>query len=124
MFVLSRASDNTTSQNIRGTSAWAVPHLKFGGGRPPSPRPRSPPMIHSSSVFFPIIIFVFHYFSISLCPSCNLCRHMFLSLFLSYFLFLFLFLFLCLSVYVFMSLSLSFSIYLTLSEPVQRLGFS
>ena len=27
---------NTTSQNIRGTDAWAVPHLKFGG---PSPSP-------------------------------------------------------------------------------------
>src|SRR6218665_182798 len=29
--------DNTTSQNIGGTDAWAVPHLKFGGDRPPSP---------------------------------------------------------------------------------------
>src|SRR6218665_2452076 len=42
LFVLSRISDNTTSQNIGGTDAWAVPHLKFGG---PSPSPhRSPPM--------------------------------------------------------------------------------
>src|SRR6218665_2090699 len=39
LFVLSRASDNTTSQNIGGTDAWAVPHLKFRG-RPP----RSPPL--------------------------------------------------------------------------------
>src|SRR6218665_3673178 len=28
---------NTTSPNIGGTNAWAVPHLKFGGNRPPSP---------------------------------------------------------------------------------------
>src|SRR6218665_2853303 len=35
LFVLSRASENTTSQNIGGTDAWAVPHLKFCGDRPP-----------------------------------------------------------------------------------------
>src|SRR6218665_857562 len=35
LFILSRISDNTTSQNIGGTNAWAVPHLKFSGG--PSP---------------------------------------------------------------------------------------
>src|SRR6218665_2238469 len=29
--VLSHASDNTTSRNIGGTDAWAVPHLKFWG---------------------------------------------------------------------------------------------
>src|SRR6218665_650145 len=38
LFVLSRASDNTTSLNIEGTNAWAVPHLKFWGG----PSPHSP----------------------------------------------------------------------------------
>ena len=32
LFVFSRASDNTTSENIGGTDAWAVPHLKFLGG--------------------------------------------------------------------------------------------
>ena len=32
-----RASDNTTSQNIGGTDAWAVPNLKFWGTRSPSP---------------------------------------------------------------------------------------
>ena len=37
LFVLSRASDNTTSQNIGGTDAWAVPHLTFWGDRPPVP---------------------------------------------------------------------------------------
>src|SRR6218665_2729821 len=43
LFILSRTSDNTASQNIGGTNAWAVPHLKFWGGTvPPSP-PRSPP---------------------------------------------------------------------------------
>jgi len=34
LFVLSRASDNTTSQNIGGTDAWAVPTSNFGGDRP------------------------------------------------------------------------------------------
>jgi len=37
LFVLSRASDKTTSQNIGGTDSWAVPHLKFWGGPSPSP---------------------------------------------------------------------------------------
>src|SRR6218665_2195367 len=31
-FVLSHSSDNTTSQNIWGKDAWAVPHLKFCRG--------------------------------------------------------------------------------------------
>src|SRR6218665_2726098 len=44
LFVLSRASDYTTSQNIGGTDAWAVPHLTFLGGLSP---PRSPPLITS-----------------------------------------------------------------------------
>src|SRR6218665_3846949 len=35
LFILSRASDNTTSLNIGGTNAWAVLHLKFLGDRPP-----------------------------------------------------------------------------------------
>ena len=49
LFVLSRTSNNTTSQNIGGTDAWAVPHLKFWEDRPPSPPlgprpcPRQPP---------------------------------------------------------------------------------
>src|SRR6218665_2593167 len=44
LFTLSRASDNTTSQNIGGTDAWAVPHLKcFWGDHPPAPH-RSPPL--------------------------------------------------------------------------------
>jgi len=34
-FILSRASDNTTSQNIGGTNAWAVPPPQTLGG--PSP---------------------------------------------------------------------------------------
>ena len=38
LFLLSRASDNTTSQNIGGTDAWAVSHLKFCWGTfPPVP---------------------------------------------------------------------------------------
>src|SRR6218665_689310 len=37
LFMLSRTSANTTSQNIGGTNAWAAPHLKFWGDRPPSP---------------------------------------------------------------------------------------
>src|SRR6218665_2318053 len=36
-FVLCQASNNTTSRNIGGwMHAWAVPHLKFWGDRPPS----------------------------------------------------------------------------------------
>ena len=44
LFVLSRASDYTTSQNIGGTDAWAVPPPQsFFGTVPPVP-PRSPPL--------------------------------------------------------------------------------
>ena len=35
LFVLSRASDNTTSQNIGGRMHGPSPHLKFLGDRPP-----------------------------------------------------------------------------------------
>src|SRR6218665_1642554 len=44
LFLLSRASDNTTSQNIGGTDAWAVSHLKFCWGTFPPVPPRSPPL--------------------------------------------------------------------------------
>src|SRR6218665_1560114 len=38
LFMLSRTSDNTTSQNIGGTNAWAVPPPKILGGTvPPVP---------------------------------------------------------------------------------------
>jgi len=38
LFILSRTSDNTTTLNIGGTNAWAVPHLKFFlGPSPPAP---------------------------------------------------------------------------------------
>src|SRR6218665_1226443 len=50
LFILSRASDNTTSINIGGAMqgpSGPVPHLKFWGDRPPSP-PRSPPMHRTS----------------------------------------------------------------------------
>ena len=43
-FVLSHASDNTTSRNIGGTDAWGVPHLTFLGDRPPV-LPKSLPML-------------------------------------------------------------------------------
>src|SRR6218665_1335220 len=47
LFILSRTSDNTTSLNIGGTNAWAVPPPQIVlGGPPPSP-PRSPPLIAS-----------------------------------------------------------------------------
>jgi len=35
--VLCLTSNNSTSQNIGGTDAWAVPHLKFEGTFPQSP---------------------------------------------------------------------------------------
>src|SRR6218665_2022793 len=47
LFVLSRASDNTTSQNIGGTDAWAVPPPQILGVRPTSP-PRSLPLLRPS----------------------------------------------------------------------------
>ena len=37
LFILSRASDNTTFQNIEGTDAWAVPPPQILGDHPPSP---------------------------------------------------------------------------------------
>ena len=37
LFDLSRPFHNTTSKNIGGTNAWAVPHLKFWGTVPPVP---------------------------------------------------------------------------------------
>ena len=37
LFVLSRASDNTTSQNIGRDGCMGRPHLKFGWDRPPAP---------------------------------------------------------------------------------------
>src|SRR6218665_2199049 len=43
LFVLSRASDNTTSLNIGGSMHGPSPHLKFWGAVHPSP-PRSPPL--------------------------------------------------------------------------------
>src|SRR6218665_855900 len=44
LFTLSRTSDNTTSQNIGGTNACSIPHLKFFWGGPPPVPPRSPPL--------------------------------------------------------------------------------
>jgi len=44
LFILSRASDNTTSQNIGGTNAWAVPPPQIWGGTVPPVPPRSPPL--------------------------------------------------------------------------------
>ena len=43
LFVLSRAFDNTTSQNIGGRIHGPSPPQIFWGDRPPSP-PRSPPL--------------------------------------------------------------------------------
>ena len=42
LFILSHTSDNTTSLNIGGTNAWAVPTSNLGG---PSPRGPSPPQV-------------------------------------------------------------------------------
>ena len=51
LFELSRPSHNTTSQNIGGTNAWAVPPPQFflGGPSPQSP-PRSPPLLNSIAI--------------------------------------------------------------------------
>src|SRR6218665_3766167 len=50
-FVLSHASNNTTSRNIRGTDTWAVPHLKLWGDRP-----RSPPYVSAHGCAYEIKI--------------------------------------------------------------------
>src|SRR6218665_3317306 len=48
LFMLSRTSDNTTSQNIGGTNAWAVPPPQiFLGGPSPQSSPRSPPLVYT-----------------------------------------------------------------------------
>src|SRR6218665_4045630 len=44
LFILSCTSDNTTSQNIGGTNAWAVPPPQILGGPAPPVPPRSPPL--------------------------------------------------------------------------------
>src|SRR6218665_3698837 len=44
LFMLSRTSDNTTSQNIGGTNAWAVPPPQILEGPSPPVPPRSPPL--------------------------------------------------------------------------------
>src|SRR6218665_3505403 len=44
LFMLSRTSDNTTSQNIGGTNAWAVPPPQILGEPSPQSPPRSPPL--------------------------------------------------------------------------------
>jgi len=49
LFVLSRVSDNTTSQNIGGTDAWTVPPPQILGDRPPRP-PKSPPLVDRDSL--------------------------------------------------------------------------
>src|SRR6218665_1917699 len=44
LFMLSRTSDNTTSQNIGGTNAWAVPPPQVLGETVHPVPPRSPPL--------------------------------------------------------------------------------
>src|SRR6218665_1343876 len=45
LFMLSRTSDNTTSQNIGGDQCMGGPPTSiWGGGRPPPSPPRSPPL--------------------------------------------------------------------------------
>src|SRR6218665_3876544 len=44
LLILSRTSDNTASQNIGETNAWAVPPPQILGGNVPPVPPRSPPL--------------------------------------------------------------------------------
>ena len=53
LFILSHTSDNTTSLNIGGTNAWAVPHLKFFGGIVPHSPPGLRPWRKSVSELLP-----------------------------------------------------------------------
>src|SRR6218665_10496 len=71
LFILSRASDNTTSQNIGGTDAWAVPHLKFWGNRLPQP-PRSPPLLVFPYCLFSLVtVYLLLSFSTSAMLLCS-----------------------------------------------------
>src|SRR6218665_1607579 len=45
LFMLSRTSDNTTSQNIGGANAWAVPPPQTLGRTVPPVPPRFPPLL-------------------------------------------------------------------------------
>src|SRR6218665_1289684 len=45
LFMLSRTSDNTTSQNIGGPMHGRSPHLSFFGGASPQSPTRSPPLL-------------------------------------------------------------------------------
>ena len=49
-FVLCLISNNSTSRNIGGTDALAVPISNFGGTVPPVP-PKSPPMTKSQEIY-------------------------------------------------------------------------
>src|SRR6218665_2667687 len=53
LFILSRTSDNTISQNIGGGPMHGLsPHLKFCGGTVPPVPPRSPPLDQRVMAFF------------------------------------------------------------------------
>src|SRR6218665_1662779 len=53
LFMLSRTSDNTTSQNIGGDQCMGgPPHLKFWGDRPPQSPPRSSPLEDTMSLYY------------------------------------------------------------------------
>ena len=52
MFIPARTFENTTSQNIGGTNAWAVPHLKLWGDRPPFPLGFRPWHVPAAAVLF------------------------------------------------------------------------
>src|SRR6218665_3031959 len=54
LFMLSRTSDNTTSQNIGGTNAWAVHLPQILGGTVPPAHPRSPPLTRPTRSIRPI----------------------------------------------------------------------
>src|SRR6218665_2301851 len=54
LFMLSRTSDNTTSQNIGGTNAWAVHLPQILGGTVPPSHPRSPPLTRPTRSIGPI----------------------------------------------------------------------
>src|SRR6218665_2474 len=64
LFVLSRTSDNTTSQNIGGTDAWAVPHLKFLGRPSPVSLVSSPKVLYN---YAEIILFLKSYHFVACC---------------------------------------------------------
>jgi len=72
LFVLSRASDNTTSLNIGRPMHGPSPHLKFWGDRPPQP-PRSPPLCVRVGLFVRVCLCAYVFVRLRVCVCVCVC---------------------------------------------------